>query len=642
MKKIKSLIALLLCSVSVFATACGKSNNEGSGNDTSTPETQSKQPLGEDTGEYILQGGSTDYKIVIDGTPTENIQFASNELQYFFKDATGVTIPIVSADGLSYTDTVKYICVGDNEFLESAGIEIDKATLKLSGLRIVTKGNSIFLFGGSDYGSIYSVYAWLNDVVNYEFYYDNIWEIDKEVKDIPLRDYDYTSIPDFDIRTPQTGTFKNKTLASRYNLMRLTDTDILLHGAVSQSSDGQIRKYYLPDEEYNIPANADWYSGDQICFTAHGNPASYEALVDAMVEVMCDSLQEDLTGFRFILGGADNSTSCTCPTCTEATNYYGSNAGAFIKFSNDIRVKLDAWLATEEGAPYNRDYLTIEPLVYLNYDSPPVKTDERGNKYATIQCVPGVKPFYAPLPMDWTTSIYDPKNDLYFQKTQEWGLVSEALSCWYYGTNFDYYLMPFNTFETMQEMLQLTKSIGGDMMMIQGQGNTRGMTSGWAMMKFWLYSKMMWDVDCDMESLIDDWCRVVYADASNIMSDFFDEVRINMYAMNQKGYDGKRIIYRDPRKPEYFSKALLLRWINTCDEALALLQHRNVDETRQAMICAEKAGCLWLLVEIYGDSGPKEEKLMYVDEFFEMCTIAKISNWNHHEGVGKLKETYYK
>ena len=109
-------------------------------------------------GEYLVRDGKTEYKIVYPAAATDNENLAVSELQTYFEAATGIVLSTVPDTGLTYAADAKYISVGAATVLDGAEIEFDETLLKQTGVRVVTKGNTIFLAGAHDYGTLYAAY----------------------------------------------------------------------------------------------------------------------------------------------------------------------------------------------------------------------------------------------------------------------------------------------------------------------------------------------------------------------------------------------------------------------------------------------------------------------------------------------------
>lgn len=119
----------------------------------------------------LALGQLSSWKIyVADGAiPSET--FAAQELQSFYKQASGKSIPIVHSlddhDGESAKTGVIYI--GPSEKLSAVGIDCDPAHYGQEDLRIVACDDMLAIFGGRPRGTLYGVYTFLEDYMGIRF-----------------------------------------------------------------------------------------------------------------------------------------------------------------------------------------------------------------------------------------------------------------------------------------------------------------------------------------------------------------------------------------------------------------------------------------------------------------------------------------
>ena len=106
--------------------------------------------------------------VVIPDSASDLIKTAAQEFQYLLGIATGVTVKTQSDVSLTHTADGKYISIGETSLLASSGLTIDREELGADGVRIITKDNTVYLVGGSDYGSLYAVYDFMQIVFHYE------------------------------------------------------------------------------------------------------------------------------------------------------------------------------------------------------------------------------------------------------------------------------------------------------------------------------------------------------------------------------------------------------------------------------------------------------------------------------------------
>ena len=149
-----------------------------------------------ETDEWLVKDGKTDYVIVVPLETSTVINVAKDEFIDLFRMATGITLSVIKDEGLTHSENGKYISLGETSLFESSGLSIDKKELTKDGVRIITKDKTVYLVGGSDYGTVYSVYDFMKLTFNYEYFYDDCIQIDKNVKSKKLSAYDVKDIPD--------------------------------------------------------------------------------------------------------------------------------------------------------------------------------------------------------------------------------------------------------------------------------------------------------------------------------------------------------------------------------------------------------------------------------------------------------------
>jgi len=110
-----------------------------------------------DTDEWLVKNGRTDYTLVV---PTEvakkdegSLRVARTEFLDLFKDATGISMRVLTDDKVQNASDGKFISLGDTKLLENSGISVDKEMLTADGHRIVTKDDDIYLWGGEAEGT---------------------------------------------------------------------------------------------------------------------------------------------------------------------------------------------------------------------------------------------------------------------------------------------------------------------------------------------------------------------------------------------------------------------------------------------------------------------------------------------------------
>ena len=173
-----------------------------------------------ETDKDFIKNGTCDYTVVVPEVTSNYIRTAQSEFLYFFKKATGIDLRVINDGQLTtktHSDDTKYISIGETTLLKSTDINYSFETLNYDGGRIVTKGNNIYIVGGYDSGTMFAVYTFLRLTFNYECYTSSTFVIDENVKNMKLKAYDVTDVPDFYHRSRGLGTADTVTAWDTYD-----------------------------------------------------------------------------------------------------------------------------------------------------------------------------------------------------------------------------------------------------------------------------------------------------------------------------------------------------------------------------------------------------------------------------------------
>ena len=645
-KRIVTLLiaALLACSATVV---CGCSNGDGE-----TPTIRQQEHY-QGTHEYkisetekpFIVDGKTDYKLVIPKNASNMIFQAKEEFVHLFREATGITLRTVTDEGLLHDENANYISLGQTTLLNSSGITVKRADLGRDGGKIVTKDETVYICGGSDKGTLYAVYTFMQLTFHFEQYYIDCYEMDRNVKNMKLKKYDVTDIPDIAIRGNGSGLlnldfldYDEDNFAER---MRM-GTDIFepimpIHKEFNniESKKKQVHNtfYYLPPEQYG--SNEKWYNEGfkQLCYTAHGD----ETELAKMVELCAQKIENSLTLYTpqqypqyetvaFMI--EDGEPACLCEACVAMKVAYGTNAAAAIKFVNRVAEKVDEWLQKEENEQYRRDNFRILFCAYQGYVNAPVVYDEATSTYSpvdnSVKFHPLVGLYYAPMTtMAYEAGLFDEVNDTGRAGFEAWNCISDYTYYWLYATNFQYYNYMYDSFNFFtNETYAYVANRDAQYLLIQQQHDQTGTSTAWHNLKFYLDAKLAWNSSLDQKELIDDWFNAMYKEAAPIMKELFYEER----AWARKMYTDAGLIqinssYNKVNKREFWPYATLRGWLDKHDLAIeAVKDYQTTNPALYESICnhiyAEWISPAYAILELWNNGTIKQqEKVELINRF---------------------------
>ncbi len=581
------------------------------------------------TERLLVQNGTSDYKILVPkGQKTEKfIAIATRDLQKFFFESTGVALEVIE-DGEA-DENGKYLSIGKTDLALSLGLDISREALTKAGFIIKTAGDSVVMVGATEEASMYATYAFLQKALRFEQYYTDFYTLDKGVKNLPLYDFDVTDIPDFEYRIQSAGFIRWHD--ENVRRMRWTDQTTAFIPADEDKMVWHNTFNYLPPDKYK-DTHPKWFaepSITQLCYTAHGDEKEYSL----MVETVANRIEELFSmkkyeKFEWItVSIQDNQDGCQCPSCQAAVKKYGAVSGTIVKFLNDVAKRVEAWMQTEEGKPHYRKNFKIFFFAYHATNAAPVRFDAALNRYVPtsdeVICNEHVVPYFAETNGDYMQNLHDngTANTVVGKNMLGWAALSKEIYFWSYSTNFKYFLIPYNSFDTVQDSLKFAKNNKTVFVMIQDQWMQENAQTGFGIFKNWLHSKLLWDVNADYEALKTQFFDNYFADASPIMREYFDAWQA--WARHQTkdlGHQGYRSVYLELADRHLWVKETVLDWYAIVNRAVELINSKKPSDPEyyaeiEKHVRIERIAVQYLLLNVYGYELPIEELQRLKKEF---------------------------
>lgn len=516
MKNLTKVISLLLCAVMLFAlAACNK-------NDTPTDNKPDK------TAYNLVQGGVSEYKIVLSATATANELFAANELANFLNLATGAELEIVTDEVYPSSDAI--IAIGNTKQAQAANA-VSGQNLATSSFVLKTVGNSLYVTAdknGDGEACLYGVYQILQDAVNFRVYAADEIGYDTNSDTIPLYNYDKVYKPTFDQRELGYASIANDETYKKRMRLVWHDTDVrwTLHGHTQASHfvNPNFSDTLHPEHEGMTygQAHPDWFDGGQLCWSAGAEMERVAA------EKLIRYIENYPQGEYIMLGQMDNTDYCSCDRCKAKMAELGINpAGMQILFLNNVIKIAEQWRA-ENRLEQDVKYVTF---AYNGTLQPPVKKDENGNLVAIND---QVKPhdklyiYFTPIETDFAVDLSNQRNLSVMEALNGWNaLASGRIMVYIYDINFHNYFINFNNFGTVEGMYRDYLDNGVYYMYSQGPIDT--CVPCFQEMRMFVESQLMWDIGQGYDNLVNEFMQAYYRDAAPAVRKFYELIR-NRYA----------------------------------------------------------------------------------------------------------------
>jgi hypothetical protein len=497
----------------------------------------------------LAKNGKSLYRIVVPQKAIPSERYAAEELQRYLERISGAKLPIVTDSELMSSHE---ILLGDNAHLRKLGIQVDFAKLGTDGFVLRTFQNHLIIAGGRPRGTLYGVYALLEEKLGVRWFTPEV-EFVPKMERVELPVLNETQVPALEYREVfWTEMMRDPDFAARHRLnghhYRLTEK----HGGRAVVFYPFVHSFDLliPREiceqrpEFWPMIGGKRVSGYvQRCLS---NPD----LVKLAIERVKQWIKEHPEATIIDVSQNDTGNWCQCPDCKALDDAEGSPSASIIKFVNTIAEAIDC-------------HIRYETLAYQYSRKPPKTIRPRPNviiRLCSIECC-----FAHPL-----ESCPSEENRRFREDIQAWQLVAPVLYVWDYTTNFANYLQPFPNFEVLQANVQFFVKHGVKGLFEQGNYSPGG-NGEMAPLRAYVLAKLLWNPDTDVQRHINDFLHGYYGKAAGAIRAYMELLHRQV---REKGYHAH--IFEPPTVPHLNNDEFLDSAERLFDEAERLAESEEI------------------------------------------------------------------
>lgn len=550
----------------------------------------------------LAENEASRYRIVVPSAATEHELKAADVLQRYLLQISGTAIPVIAAD----QHRSKYeILLGQNDRLDELRIGLNLNTLKEDGFLIKTDSMRLIIAGGSEKGTLYGVYTFLEKYLGCRMYSPAVKIIPKQ-KRIALTGISDLQVPVITFR----DTHYRVTWHGEY-----TDWHKLDHDEKGERTGWGMWVHtfnaLVPPETY-YQDHSEYFSmvdgkriPTQLCLT---NPEVLEITVSNLRK----KVAQNPGAIYWSVSQNDNKNFCTCANCKAIDDREGSPSGSIIHFVNMVADqfpdKMISTLAYEYG---RRAPKTLKPRDNVNI------------MLCSIEAFRD-KPI-----------AEDPTSADFVRDVEDWGKIAKDIIVWDYVIQFNNLISPFPNLHVIQPNLKFFADHGVNAMFEQGNREVGG---EFAALRAYMISKLLWDPNENADAIMNDFLKGYYGAAGPVIRRYIDEMREALLAA------GKPLrIFGTPNEAAstYLTPALIQLYEKIFDEAEAMVADsaavlERVKIARQPlefaiMEQAKKnfAGELGVFEKVNGRWEVRTAIRSKIDPFTDLCI---------REGVTQVKE----
>ncbi len=435
------------------------------------------------------EDGTSRYRILVPSSPTEHELKAAHVLQDYLLQISGTALPIIKADK---ANSPYEIVLGQNERLDELDIGINLNDLKKDGFLIKTDSLRLVIAGGSEKGTLFGVYSFLEDYLGCRMYSPDVTVI-PEIKKIAIDEIDDLQVPALDIRTTH---------------YRITwDPEYIDWHKLSHDENGGRPDWGMWVHTFHTLVPPDIYFAEhpeyfsmvngkrlptQLCLT---NPD----VLKITVQNLRKKIAENPEAMYWSVSQNDNRNYCTCENCKAIDEREGSPSGSIIQFVNQVADQFPDRMISTLAYEYGRKApKTLVPRDNVNI----------------MLCSIEV---YRDRSIEEDSTSADFMRDVI-----EWGKIAKDIIVWDYVIQFPNLISPFPNLQVIQPNLQFFVKNGVTAMFEQGNREVGG---EFAALRAYLISKLMWNPDANVDTLMNDFLDGYYGQGGKFIRTYIDEMR---------------------------------------------------------------------------------------------------------------------
>ena len=456
----------------------------------------------------------TNYSIAIETNSSESEKWAAQELQHWLMEISNTYFPIVEYSEKQFESWSKMgpkIYIGFSEALKSI-IKKPEPEYKDESFRYFNIGADIYIYGGKLRGTMYGVMTFLENEFGCRWY-TPVAKVIPQKKEYTFFSMDHSESPGIEVRNDFYYMAFDPVWAARNKMNGRHSGKVPVKvqpGGVESYWAVHTFYYFIPPAEFfndhpeyyslkdgkRIANHAEsWSERGQLCLS---NPNVLKIITERVKKQM----RENPDHLIYSVSQNDWQNPCQCDKCQAIVDKYGGEeSGIMIWFVNQVAK------AIEKEFPDKY----IGTLAYQYTRSAPQGIKPRNNVIIRL-C-----PIEACVAHPLETC---PKNESFMKDLKDWSVISPQLFIWDYVVNFARYIMPYPNFKVLQpniKTFQENKAIG---IMEQAAYQDRG--GEFSELKSYVIAKLLWNPDCDVDAVIDDFMDGYYGRSGKYIRQYFD------------------------------------------------------------------------------------------------------------------------
>ncbi len=446
----------------------------------------------------LFEGGKTKYRIIIGKDASESERWSAMELQKNLNEISGANFEIDSDESPL---TENELIIGYNKHSqELLGNNFSSPDLLDESFIYKNVKSNIILLGGKQRGTMYAVFSFLENTFGVRWYTPKVTVI-PEMKSFVFDYINHHEKPSIRVRNDFYYEAFDPTWAA-HNKINGAMGFRKQHGGIEGYWAVHTFYQFMPPTEF-YDEHPEYYSlidGNrihdhaQLCLT---NPDVLDIITDRLKIAM----RENPSNLIYSVSQNDWRNPCQCNNCQAIVKKENSEAGIMVWFVNQVAERVREEFPTKY----------VGTLAYQYTRNPPKNVTPNENvviRLCSIECC---------FSHDFKSC---PENQAFLSDLEGWSSISPHLYIWDYVVNFSHYIMPYPNFRVLQANILSFRDNNSIGIMEQAAYQSRG--GEFAELRSYLISKLLWDAECNVDEVIDDFMYGYYGRSGQYVKEYFD------------------------------------------------------------------------------------------------------------------------
>lgn len=510
---------------------------------------------------HLVADGKSQYAIVVDDTAPPVVRHAATELARYIAKITDVSIPVREVD---LGDSTALVMIPEGAKVSALDCPTCRG-LGTDGFVIKQQGSNLWVQADGGRGVLYGVYTFLEEYLGCQWFSATVEYVPFR-RDIRLRDvytrqtpaFEYREVYYYDVGDPDFAA-KLKLNGSAYGRGLINGVRNVItrehhagwglwchsfHQLVDPELYETHPEYFSFIDGKRVPPKPD---GTQLCLT---NPDIVPIIVKNLENLIKNEVSDlpiwaDTEHRYWSVSQNDGAGFCTCDECHRVDSLEGSHMGSILYAVNQI-------------ADYFPDK-KIGTLSYTYSRQPPKLVRPRSNVVIQL-CNIETSRAGCNVPIANGDLHRKFREDL-----AEWKAMSDDFLIWDYVVQFQNLVSPFPNFDAFQSNINYYRTNHASGVFLQGNREKGG---EFAELRAYVLSKLLWDPEQNVDSLVDTFMKGFYGPAAKPIKQYFDTMHAELRKSGLPlSIDGEP----EHHRKGYLSEALVAHYNTLFDQAEKLV-----------------------------------------------------------------------